>query len=224
MAANYVQVLREAQPRGPYFLAGYCFGGLVAFEMAQQMVQAGDRVGLLAVLDIFPGPRRRSRGMPLNPIQRVLRRCLWRTNFEAANLAALTARERIDYVFARARAARSILGRGLRERLHGVQPEGAALRAVAEAHRAAMAEYIPRVYSGRVVLFRPRYRWGREFADPAFGWAGLAAGGLTVEVVPGGFLLELPFVRALAERFGACLTAAQASATEANRGGRAPGL
>jgi len=223
MAAHYVQELRAAQPRGPYFLAGYCFGGLVAFEMAQQMVQAGDRVGLLAVFDIFPGPARRTRGVPLSPVQRALRRCLWRANFEAANLAALTARERIGYVFARARAARSILGRGLRERLRGDQPEGAALRAVARANRAATAAYVPRVYSGRVVLFRPRYRWGREFVEPAFGWAGLAAGGLTVEVVRGGFMLELPFVRALAERFGACLTAAQASETEEDRGGRAAG-
>jgi len=38
MAAYYIKALRTVQPEGPYFLGGWSFGGLVAFEMAQQLL------------------------------------------------------------------------------------------------------------------------------------------------------------------------------------------
>ncbi len=51
MAAGYIEALRKVQPEGPYFLGGWSFGGLVAFEMAQQLLACGERVALLAILD-----------------------------------------------------------------------------------------------------------------------------------------------------------------------------
>jgi len=51
MAAVYIQELQRQQPSGPYHLGGYSFGGLVAFEMAQQLLAQGQRVALLAILD-----------------------------------------------------------------------------------------------------------------------------------------------------------------------------
>lgn len=51
MAAYYIEALRTVQPEGPYFLGGWSFGGLVAFEMAQQLLSSGYQVALLAVLD-----------------------------------------------------------------------------------------------------------------------------------------------------------------------------
>jgi acyl carrier protein len=56
MAAAHIADIRAVAPHGPYLLAGYSFGGLVAFEMARQLVQAGDEVALLALLDTFPHP------------------------------------------------------------------------------------------------------------------------------------------------------------------------
>jgi FkbH-like protein len=54
MAAHYVQEIRSFQPEGPYFLGGYSMGGLIAFEMAQQLYRLGQRVALLALLDSPP--------------------------------------------------------------------------------------------------------------------------------------------------------------------------
>jgi amino acid adenylation domain-containing protein len=54
MAADYVQQLRSVQPRGPYHLLGWSFGGLVAFEMATQLQEQGEEIALLALLDAFP--------------------------------------------------------------------------------------------------------------------------------------------------------------------------
>ncbi|KAH8037320.1 hypothetical protein HPB51_009875 [Rhipicephalus microplus] len=55
MAAVYVQRVREVQPEGPYHLAGYSFGGMVAFEVAVQMQASGESVGSLTFLDGAPG-------------------------------------------------------------------------------------------------------------------------------------------------------------------------
>jgi len=52
LAANHLQEIRRVQPQGPYFLGGYCFEGMVAFEMAQQLRQQGQEVALLALLDL----------------------------------------------------------------------------------------------------------------------------------------------------------------------------
>jgi amino acid adenylation domain-containing protein len=50
-AASHVEALRAVEPHGPYLLGGYCKGGLVAFEMAQQLRARGERVDLLVVID-----------------------------------------------------------------------------------------------------------------------------------------------------------------------------
>jgi amino acid adenylation domain-containing protein len=56
IAAECVQAIRQVQPHGPYLLGGHCFGGLVAFEIAQQLLAAGEEIGLVAILDA-PAPQ-----------------------------------------------------------------------------------------------------------------------------------------------------------------------
>jgi amino acid adenylation domain-containing protein len=51
MAANYVQAMRAAQPSGPYYIAGWSFGGFVAYEMARQLAKLGERVAWLGLID-----------------------------------------------------------------------------------------------------------------------------------------------------------------------------
>src|ERR1700722_1968101 len=51
MAADYIMQIRSVQPHGPYALAGFSMGGLIAFEIAQQLLQCGERVEMLALLD-----------------------------------------------------------------------------------------------------------------------------------------------------------------------------
>ncbi|MGB7949035.1 MAG: amino acid adenylation domain-containing protein, partial [Candidatus Binatia bacterium] len=53
MASRYVREIQLLQPEGPYFLGGHCFGGLIAFEMAQQLHAQGQTVALLALMDSF---------------------------------------------------------------------------------------------------------------------------------------------------------------------------
>ncbi len=51
MAARYIQAIREVQPQGPYHIGGWSLGGLIAYEIAQQLVDAGDEVASLSLLD-----------------------------------------------------------------------------------------------------------------------------------------------------------------------------
>lgn len=56
LAAHYVSLLRTVQPTGPYHIGGHSFGGLVAFEMAQQLVSAGEQVAALILMDTLAPP------------------------------------------------------------------------------------------------------------------------------------------------------------------------
>jgi thioesterase domain-containing protein len=51
IAANSVPLVLEAQPKGPYRLSGYCLGGLVAFEVARQLVARGEQVEIVSMID-----------------------------------------------------------------------------------------------------------------------------------------------------------------------------
>jgi amino acid adenylation domain-containing protein len=65
MAADYVAQVRAVQPKGPYHLLGWSFGGVVAHAMARQLQAAGDGVALLCMLDAYPvGPDHRTRSGP----------------------------------------------------------------------------------------------------------------------------------------------------------------
>ena len=53
LAADAIIAMRRHAPAGPYRLMGYSFGGIVAFEMARQLVDAGEEVSHLVLLDPF---------------------------------------------------------------------------------------------------------------------------------------------------------------------------
>lgn len=54
MAAHYVEEIRSFQPEGPYYLGSHSNGGWIAYEMAQQLIQQGQTVRMLALLDTYP--------------------------------------------------------------------------------------------------------------------------------------------------------------------------
>ena len=54
LAAHYVQLISEKQRHGPYFLGGYSYGGLLAYEMASLLTEQNQRVEFVAMIDTFP--------------------------------------------------------------------------------------------------------------------------------------------------------------------------
>ncbi|MCL4179100.1 MAG: AMP-binding protein [Verrucomicrobia bacterium] len=69
MARRYLEELRSVDSTGPHLLAGTCMGGLIAFEMAQQLTRAGRPVGLVALIDSDYPARA---GRRLRPTERVI--------------------------------------------------------------------------------------------------------------------------------------------------------
>lgn len=82
MAAQYVHRLRERQPVGPYMLGGLCAGGLIAYEIASQLSQAGETVDLVAIFDA---------GTPQSPTRSTLMSNQRKRSF-AASIAGLRQR------------------------------------------------------------------------------------------------------------------------------------
>jgi len=212
MAAHYLKEIRTIQPEGPYFLGGYCFGGKVAFEMAQQLHMHGQEVALLTMLDAYaPGYPRKLPWVQRAVIQRI--------NVHVGNLWRLRPKDQLHYIAEKGRIGK----KRVETRLKGIarkvyqslgRPLPPALQEVQATNRRPVDPYVPRVYPGKIVLFRPSQQPEGCYHDPDMGWRGLAAGGLEIYEVPGKFgsIIKAPYVRVMAEHLQACLHKAQKGA------------
>ncbi|MGA3284753.1 MAG: AMP-binding protein [Verrucomicrobiota bacterium] len=81
MVRSYLPAVIAADSTGPYLLAGTCTGALVAFEMAQQLVQSGRSVGLVALFDSptppFSGQRSRWSELTMDRVRDAFRILRW---------------------------------------------------------------------------------------------------------------------------------------------------
>ena len=59
MAQSYLAQIRALQPEGPYFLAGFCISGRLAMEVGRMLLEDGDEVGLLAIIEDAKPPENR---------------------------------------------------------------------------------------------------------------------------------------------------------------------
>ena len=110
MTSYYLAELKSCQPEGPYCLAGYCLGGLIAYQMARLLRQSGDVVALVALLDSYNPARSETAG--------VMREAWQRVKFHVANLTGLRGPELRRYLMEKVRVARdgefaNMLGSGV---------------------------------------------------------------------------------------------------------------
>jgi aspartate racemase len=199
IAATFVQEIREVQPEGPYFLAGSCMGGVVAYEMAQQLRAAGQEVGLLILLETWPPVG--TWGRLLRPGARlltVLRLVQSRLRLYAETWARLDGRQRVKYLMGRMRMLGEMVAQ--RDMLRGDWSQFSQ-DVVNQANLIAYQKYQPRPYSGRVVFFLAEGRRVTPHQDRRLGWRQLIAGDLEIKTVPGddsGLMLAEPHVQVLA--------------------------
>ena len=209
MAVHYLKEIQMIHPQGPYFLGGYCCGGKVAFEMAQQLCAQGQEVALLVMLDAYaPGYPQRLPWVQRQVIQRV--------HFHVGNLRRMESKERFNYLLERGKIgkarAQTRLKKMARKLYLGLgRPLPPALREVQETTRSRLNPYIPSIYPGKIILFRPSQQPQSYYHLPDMGWGGLAAGGLEIYEVPGRFgaIITEPNVQVMAERLQRCLQTAQ---------------
>lgn len=211
MAAHYVEEIKKIQPNGPYCLGGYCLGGTIALEMAQQLKARGDDVALVAMFETYnadPISARQSRWPGLLHF-------FENTMYHFANLLLIPSGRRRQFINEKLRIASERLRVRLDAWAHvfrrNRRPELWTAHAhlmIKKANDRAQAKYRPGPYSGRVVLFRPK-KYFLGLTDPQFGWGDIVHPNLEVRSVPfypKGMLVE-PFVRTLARELDHCLSA-----------------
>jgi thioesterase domain-containing protein len=199
MAAEHLAVVRECQPHGPYRLAGYCNGALIAFEMARLLAAMGEATDVLLLIN------KSAANVRFRRLKRIV---------EAIGRWRRWSTERTQEIFVRARAfllrwdelsaagwrARGAflmaklckLARHRRSAPIAAQPIVAMTRhenIVNQLHNRAEASYVPGPYAGRATVFFTEDE-PRDPADPTCGWRQVAAD-VDVHALPGTHLTIL---------------------------------
>jgi acetoacetyl-CoA synthetase len=175
MAQFYLDAIHQVQPHGPYFLIGYSLGGLVTLEMSHRLLQSGEDVALLAMLDAYPHMRH------LSAVQRV-RLLIRLTKRRASAALRMPIRDVLSYIVQaperRFRTPRDQRGR--------IIPESPTMQRAREKAFLALRRYQPRFYNGKIRFIKAQI--SSDFPDdPVAVWAKLA-NEFDLESVPGDHL------------------------------------
>jgi thioesterase domain-containing protein len=204
MAAAYIKSLRAIQPEGPYLLGGFCGGGLIAYEIAQQLSAEGQEVDLLALIDPWAGPIQ---------LIRLVRSFIRRLG----DLLRLDSAKQLDWFLRLRHMYRFLL------RLQGDSPHHFSFLPTTEALRQdwmgiftwVSSNYVPSRYPGKVTYF-----WASEKPGSRKMWWGKVAETADktedkeVHVIPGKHMtLVTEHMHDLTEQLHVCLSKAQAAAS-----------
>jgi thioesterase domain-containing protein len=214
MAAIYLKEIRKVQPAGPYYLGGWSMGGMVAFEIAQQLLAQGEAVGCLVLLDTALH-NNRLRYDPATSSAKLL------TSYAAhregiflsyAELIQFEPQEQLDYV------DRQLQSGGLQSRLG--RADNHLLRHIMNVmitNTRALFEYQPQLYPRDLVLLKASEEMDLPEDDNPllieqdYAWDKLCQGKLEVIAVPGDHesLMQEPHVRVVAGHLQRLLDHAQ---------------
>jgi thioesterase domain-containing protein len=206
MASHYLKAVLSIQSEGPYLLGGWSFGGTVAFEMAQQLLQKGQKVAMLALIDGW-SPVQRNGTMDIEQARILanLAKILGQSyrmdvSLEYEDLKRLKPNQQIDYFIEKIKS--------------DMFPPDVGRRYVDVYKTNMLAHdlYAPNIYPGPVALFKAdmidhEVMDHPALNDPTQGWQEFSAEPLEIHVIPGshGTLMEEPHVKVLADKLRTCL-------------------
>jgi thioesterase domain-containing protein/acyl carrier protein len=206
LAAHYIKEMQILQPEGPYFLAGLSFAGLVAYEMAQQLVTQDQEVALLVLFDTAC-PALSVKSLDFNSLQIHLR-----------NLSQLEMKEKLAYIMMKVNYKIEHYIKSIKPFFRKVaekfylkfklpMPYALHYSLIVEANQKLGSDYALQVYPGKVTLFRASDQAVRYDQVSDLGWSAMAVGGLEIHEVPGDHLgmFQEPHVQMLAEKLRACI-------------------
>jgi amino acid adenylation domain-containing protein len=195
MAEAYLQEILQARPEGPYLLVGYCLGGCIAYEMARQLLERGEQVSLLALINSVPPRHLLDESAPLATI---LARRLKRFTAKGPRqmLASLTSADAVKrHLKSGVRGDKESTEETLDDLLERMHP---AYQEATVRHYRALRDYQPKPYPGDAWLFRGSDLYlGADFA-----WRQIIQGRLDVESIDGHhqYVLKEPNVQGAAEK------------------------
>jgi amino acid adenylation domain-containing protein len=215
MAARYIKEIMAIRPQGPYILGGYCMGGTIALEMAQQLSGMGERVSLVVLLETYnPAEVSRWKALLLTPIHFIQK--LW---FHYANLILLQPKDRPKFLAEKTSVEMARVMIRLRsmwqlspKTRHRMYPH----LTVKRLNDQAQFSYVPKTYKGRMAVISPARCFVGE-RDRSMGWSHLMVDGCEVHqlpIYPRGMLVE-PYCRLLADVLNGCLKSIEGSGRDA---------
>jgi thioesterase domain-containing protein/acyl carrier protein len=198
MASHYILQIRALQPQGPYFLAGYSFGAMVVFEMAQQLHAQGQTISLLAFLDGVSPTLPKTRPSLAKSV-----------GIHLANIWRLQPSERFDYV--NNRLIYRLKDASKRDMLISQWSNRESLNShlidVLDSNLQAMADYVAKAYPGNAILLRSEIQRVESSLVPDLGWSNLIAGNLEIHPIPGAHfsVLKEPSIQVISDKLKLCL-------------------
>ena len=225
IAAEHVQALRALNPRGPYYLAGWSFGGYVVFEMARQLERQGQQVAFLGVLDTMSPQLARERAA-LSDLELLLG-VAGDVAEQSGNPFTIPpqALEGLDPDEQFRRAVEMLHARGAAPRGYDVAGLRFACQVIQD-RTTSLLRYTPGPFSGTITLFRASnvhpahdrfFAHRPEEVRRTLGWSELSPLPVEVHLVPGSHntMGSEPHVGVLAQRIAESLARARRGLEEA---------
>ena len=221
MASTYIEALRRVQPQGPYFLGGWSFGGLVAFEMAQQL-QTKHQVALLALFDT-PAPDAGNKPSICESFKFLLNtaaRSIWPYILDYFCVVNTTKNQRVNTSTPVSQQLKikefwhhlieqlAIANFSQESRRQFNEPTIRPMLRVLQASSQAAQDYTPKTYSSQITLFRTSEQLMKSHQEQTMGWGELVVGKkVEVHTIPGNHLtiLRQPHVQVLSQQLKVCI-------------------
>lgn len=216
MATEYIKEIRTVQQQGPYHLGGYCFGGIVAFEMAKQLTAQGYTVALLANFNAVSP----SYVDPANPVvdspQEKSESPFLMGNRLSKKMLLLSIKDKLIHIlktlFHKLNHWRIIILYGALIKIHRLiyticialkrpLPNSLARFYLLSTNTSMVNAYRPEPYTGQMVIFRSP----KIYPDPHLGWSSLIAGNIETYDIAGDHqnrrvILDEPFVAMVSDK------------------------
>jgi non-ribosomal peptide synthetase component F/thioesterase domain-containing protein len=193
---SYIDAIRSVQPHGPYYFGGWCAAGPLTVEMARQLTEAGEKVALMVLFDSWrPGYAQELAAQQASQGEiSWLTRNLWKYAFHSRNLRKLSTGGKFQYLWAagvhKYQNARDALylkhwatARWLSKQFGFALPHF--MHNISLDTLNAAAQYKCDPFPCKMVLMRATETQLTPGADPACGWAQIAADGVEVVWAPG---------------------------------------
>ena len=201
MAMYYLKAIQEIQPQGPYLFMGWCFGGLVAFEMAQLLHKQNKKTSFLGLIDSYI----RSGEKPLSDVDllNALSYYLFGIKNPKEKLKQIEENELLTYIFDQMKEAKLVPTNFGLDRIKRIFE-------VSKSHDQASRNYFPEYYSGTVYLIRGSEDNFTNLNNPTLGWE-MQADKIDLHWVNGNHfsMFHHPHVKELAKKIEFCIEQAE---------------
>ncbi len=222
MAGNFLSEIERIQKKGPFYLGGYCLGGLVAYEMARQLIDRGEKVNFLALISARTPAYLRMGSSNATMLKRFAGRLSERVRLECDNLSHLNWNQKYNYLRERLMRFNNLVQVNCEIQLERVfskfspnanwHSRDYILYQSVQNQDHAFMNYDPKPCSTSAVMFRVKNNPSFFVEDDLLGWSKLVQGDIRTFEVDCFHknIMKEPNARTVGQKLSELLLAAQA--------------